>query len=253
MRILSPGRGGCGPGRSGPGDVPARIYQSPTRGRRSDLDPLRWNRLRWSAIAPLYDALVRLREPRRRALEWLAPAPGSSLLVVGCGTGADLPFIPPGVEVTAVDLTPAMVGRTRSRARTLRREVRVEVMDAQALGFADATFDHLLLHLVVAVVPDPCACLREAGRVLRPGGTATLLDKVVPEGRTPSLLRRVLNPLARFVATDLTVQLGPLLPGTGLRMIGEEPAALGGFFRTVLLEREDTPVAAGETERPVHP
>jgi phosphatidylethanolamine/phosphatidyl-N-methylethanolamine N-methyltransferase len=113
-------------------------------------------------------------------------------------------------------------------------------MDAQALTFPDASFDHLLLHLVVAVVPDPAACLREAARVLRPGGTATVFDKLVPHGKPPSLLRRILNPPARFLATDLTRSLEPLLEGTRLRIEHQEPAAWGGFFRTVLLRLPET-------------
>lgn len=206
--------------------------------RRHPLDPLRWNRIRYTAIAPVYDTFVRFAGPRRRAVELLAPEPGQRVLIVGCGTGADLPHLPPGLSITAVDITPDMVERTRRRALELGRAVDARVMDASALDFPDAAFDLVLLHLIVAVVPDPRGCIAEAARVLRPGGRASVLDKFVPEGRRPSLLRRMLDLPARVVATRLTRQLGPLLEGTPLVVRHREGALLGGLFELILLEKE---------------
>jgi SAM-dependent methyltransferase len=56
-----------------------------------------------------------------------------ALIDLGAGTGADLPFIPAGVEITAGDITPGMVERIRQRARRLDRAVTAEVMDGHAL------------------------------------------------------------------------------------------------------------------------
>lgn len=207
--------------------------------RRHPLDPLRWNRIRYAAIAPVYDTFVRFAGPRRRAVELLAPQPGERVLIVGCGTGADLPHLPAGVSVTAVDITPDMVERTRRRAAELGQAVDARVMDASALDFADATFDLVLLHLIVAVVPDPRGCITEAARVLRPGGRASVLDKFVPDGGRPSVLRRLLDLPARIVATRLTRQLGPLLKGTSFVVRHREGALLGGLFEIILLKKPD--------------
>lgn len=198
----------------------------------------RWNRLRYTLWAPLYDRFVRFRRQRRRSIGLLALRPGERVLIVGAGTGADLPFIPDGVEVVAGDITPAMVARIRRRAARLGRAVRAEVMDGQALPFPDAHFDAVVLHLIVAVIPDPRACLREAARVLKPEGRAVVFDKFVADGRRPSLVRRAANLVANVVATDLTRRLGPLLEGTGLAVVRREPAALGGAFEIALLRRE---------------
>lgn len=206
--------------------------------RRHPLDPLRWNRIRYTAIAPFYDTFVRFAGPRRRAVELLAPQPGDRVLIVGCGTGADLPYLPREVTVTAVDVTPDMVARTRRRAAALGLSVDARVMDASALEFPDASFDLVMLHLIVAVVPDPRGCITEAARVLRPGGRASVLDKFVPEGERPSLLRRLLDLPARVVATRLTRQLGPLLEGTEFVVRQREGALLGSLFEIILLERE---------------
>lgn len=151
-----------------------------------------------------------------------------------CGTGADIPHLPAGVHVTATDLTPAMVERTRCLAARLGRPVDARVMDAQALDLADESFDAVLLHLILAVVPDPLAALREAERVLRPGGRATVLDKWVPEGAHPSLARRAANRVARVVATDITRQLGPLVARTSLTVDHRETLGMGFFSLAVL-------------------
>lgn len=198
----------------------------------------RWNRIRYTAFAPLYDRIASFGAQRRRSIGLLDLRPGERVLIVGAGTGADLPHLPPGVEVTAGDITPAMVERTRDRAARLGIPARVEVMDGQALPFPDATFNAVILHLIVAVIPDPIACVHEAARVLRPGGRIAVFDKFAPDEGPPSFLRRALNVVTTTVATDITRRLGPLLAGTGLTVERREPAMLGGLFEIALLRKE---------------
>lgn len=200
------------------------------------VNTLGWNRVRYTLLAPLYDRVAGFRPQRRRSLEMLDARPGEHVLIDGCGTGADLDFLPAGVHVTATDLTPAMVERTRHRAQRLGRPVDARVMDAQALDFADGTFDAVVLHLILAVVPEPVAAVREAARVLRPGGRAVVFDKWVPDDVDPSLGRRAANLVARVVATEITRKLGPLAQAAGLRIERRETIG-GGFFSIALLRK----------------
>lgn len=199
----------------------------------------RWNRWRYTLWAPVYDRLVaHFRRQRRRSLELAAPQPGERVLISGAGTGLDLPLLPTGLSITAVDITPAMVERTSARARTLGIEVNARVMDAQALEFPDASFDLVVLHMILAVIPDPMACLREAARVLRPGGRAVIFDKFAPPGTGPvPLALRLLNPLLNVLATNITRRLAPIVEASGLRVVSDEPAGYGGLLRIVLLEK----------------
>lgn len=195
----------------------------------------RWNSIRYTVYAPVYDALVRLERPRRRSIALLDLHAGERVLVVGAGTGTDLPLIPAGVEVLATELTPAMLARARDK----RPEARFEVMDGQRLALPDASFDAVILHLILAVIPDPVACLREAARVVRPGGRIAVFDKFLRDGARPPMWRRLVNAASRVLATDLNRQLASIVRDSGapLDVLHDEPALLGDLFRIVLLRR----------------
>ena len=110
-------------------------------------------------------------------------------------------------------------------------------MDAGRLAYPDASFDGVILHLALAVVPDPVAAIREAARVLRPGGRVAVFDKFLPDDAVPSGLRRLAAVVARAVATDIDRQLGPLLREGGLREVRREPVGLGGAFVVARADR----------------
>ena len=209
-----------------------------------------WNRARYGAAAPLYDLvtapLQRLgwASARRRAIALLAPKPGSRILIVGAGTGLDLEHIPAGVEVVATDLCPQMVEQLSKRAALVDFELETRVMDGEALDFPDESFDHAILHLVLAVMPDPRACAREVARVLRPGGTVSIFDKFVPDGESPSLVRRAANLFTNVAFSDFTRNLGPILEAGQLQLIHDEKAVFD-FFTIGVAQKP-----AGETPAP---
>jgi phosphatidylethanolamine/phosphatidyl-N-methylethanolamine N-methyltransferase len=196
----------------------------------------------YTFIAPLYDAFIeRASRPARvRSLAWLASRPPLEVLLAGVGTGLDLPLSPPQHRYVGLDLTPAMLRRSLPRAGE-RRFLPVQG-NAMALPFASASFDVVVLHLILAVVPEPLACLRETARVLRPGGTILVFDKFLRPGQR-AWLRRLASPLVGRIATRLDVVLEDLLAQTpGLRPEHDEPALAAGWFRLVRLRRT-TPVA----------
>lgn len=189
----------------------------------------------YTRLAPLYDAVVDLasRGARRASLDALPRSP-SDILLCGIGTGLDLPCLPPDHRYTGLDFNSAMLARSLPRAEGL--DYRPVRGDAMRLPFRDASFDCIVLHLIVAVVPDGAACLREAARVLKPGGAALLLDKFLPAGR-PAPLRRLLSPIAGRIATRLDLVLEDALKDLPFSVVSNEPAAFGGWFRRVRLLR----------------
>jgi ubiquinone/menaquinone biosynthesis C-methylase UbiE len=100
---------------------------------------------------------------------------GKEVVDVGCGPGVLEPhLLDRGCRVTAVDFAPAMLARARLSLRDDPRAERVGFSraSADALPFADGSFDALLCIGVLSYVPDTDRALREAARVLRPSGTA---------------------------------------------------------------------------------
>ena len=198
----------------------------------------RWNRVRYTIYAPFYDLVVgRIGRGRRRAIELLGVRGGERVLIDGCGTGLDLELLPRDCHVTAIDITPAMVERTRARAQSLGMTIDARVMDAAHLDFGDETFDCVVLHLILAVVPDPHATAREAARVLRRGGRASIFDKFATR---PTFVRRALNIVTNLLATDITRRLDDILAGTDLRVVRDEPSVFWGVFRVVVGERQSS-------------
>lgn len=190
----------------------------------------------YTLIAPFYDAAIDrvTRAARQRSLAALAPEPGRVLLA-GIGTGLDLPYLPAQHRYVGLDLTHAMLRRALPRAG--RVDFAPVQGDAQRLPFADAAFDHAVLHLILAVVPQPADCLAEIARVVRPGGSVLVFDKFLRRGQ-PALMRRLINPLMRRVATRLDVVFEDLLvPVPDLAPEYDLPALAGGWFRTIRLRR----------------
>ena len=200
------------------------------------LNTTSWNRLRYSAYAPLYDALVApaLRRPRRVALSHVDWEPGMRVLLVGAGTGLDLPFLPHELEIHLTDLTPAMVRRASARAERYQRDVACHVMDATQLVYPDEHFDVVIMHLIWAVMPRPEQGLAEAYRVLKPGGQLCVMDKFQPDTQPAGWGRRTLNVFTSIIATDITRQASPMIQHAGFRIQRDEPVLMNGLFRALL-------------------
>jgi phosphatidylethanolamine/phosphatidyl-N-methylethanolamine N-methyltransferase len=194
-------------------------------------------RLSYTLLSPFYDWFVghAFTAARRASLAGL-PAEGCArVLVNGVGSGLDLPLLPRGHRYVGLDLTRAMLARCGRRAAGL--DYTAVQGDSLALPFRDASFDHAVLHLILAVVPDAARALAETARVVRPGGRLLVLDKFLKPGQ-PAPLRRLLSPLAGQVATRLDVVFEDIQSRTpGLRVLSDEPAAAGGWFRRIRLER----------------
>jgi len=190
----------------------------------------------YTLIAPFYDfALDRAtRAARQASLAHLPTAP-SRVFLAGIGTGLDLPLLPRQHRYVGLDLTAAMLQRARPRAAGL--DFTPIQGDAQRLPLATASFDAAVLHLILAVVPNPAACLAEAARVVRPGGSLLIFDKFLRPGQAAPL-RRLANTLVRHVATRLDVVFEDLIADLPqLEVHSDQPALAGGWFRHLRLQR----------------
>ena len=193
-----------------------------------------WLRFRYTLWAPHYDRVTKFHDQRRHSVRLLELAPGERLIVIGCGTGADLPFIPPEVDVLAADVTPAMLRQARAHARP---GIEFRVLDGMALDLPDGSFDAAILHMVLEVIPDPVRCLREAARVLRPGGRLAVFDKFVADGARLGWLQRAGLALLDFVFTSTNRRMGDILACSGAPFAVERDEPSVGSYRHLILRR----------------
>ena len=125
------------------------------------------------------------------------------VLDVGCGPGTNFQYYPAAARVTAFDYNPHMVQQaqqTLARLPQPHATITVQVADAMALPFPDASFDTYVSTLVLCSVPDLDTAADEAWRILRPGGELRLFEHVRSESRWKARLQRLFSPVWGIVA-----------------------------------------------------
>jgi ubiquinone/menaquinone biosynthesis C-methylase UbiE len=118
-----------------------------------------------------------------RLVALVSPQPAWHMLDVATGAGhTALAFAPLVARVIASDVTDEMLSEARklAAARGLAN-VATAHAEAGSLPFPDASFDLVTCRLAAHHFPAPAAFVREAWRVLKPGGTFALVDNVGPD------------------------------------------------------------------------
>ncbi len=123
-------------------------------------------------------------------------------LEIAVGTGLNLAHYPARVQLTAVDLSCAMLAIASHRAQALGLSVAFERADAQCLPYADNSFESVVCTLALCEIPDERQALAEAFRVLRPGGVLLLLEHVRSPVLYVKLGQTALAPLMLRLAND---------------------------------------------------
>lgn len=158
-------------------------------------------------LLPLYDPLTKLLgadRARRKLFDQASVQPDHRILDIGCGTGTFAVAIKrwlPTVTVVGIDPDPKALARSHRKAMAAGVSIRFDQAFANALPYADSSFDRVFSSLMFHHLPQDTklATLCEVRRVLRPGATLHLLDFVEPG-------RRSHNPVARWLHTSQPMQ-----------------------------------------------
>jgi ArsR family transcriptional regulator len=187
----------------------ARVASESFRQKGADWDEMRALDLPAQAVE---DALLAL----------VPPSPETRLLDIGTGTGRVLELLAPSVrQALGVDASKAMLALARSRLSGPGfAHTAVRLADMYRLPLADRSFDTVVLQMVLHHAEDPAGAVREATRVLAPGGQLLVID------------------LAEHDRTDLTAKLAHRWPGFS-------DAAMNRIFAAAALDARQPVTIAG--------
>ena len=159
---------------------------------------------RWNRTSRAYSVLTWGEERRfSAAKQRLFAEMDGRCLMAAAGTGADFPHFRPGLTITAIDVSPGMIEQARDRAAAYPGSLTLQVMDLQALQFADATFDTAVTSCTLCSVPDPLRALRELYRCLKPGGRLLTFEHVRSRFGPVAVLQDVMTFISRHIGPDM--------------------------------------------------
>ncbi|MFD0590190.1 class I SAM-dependent methyltransferase [Paenibacillus sp. GCM10027627] len=115
-------------------------------------------------------------------LEWLEPQQSWRALDIATGGGHATKQLAPHVSaVFATDLTVDMLSAAQKHLASITDNVMFVVADAEGLPFLPNSFEVVTCRIAAHHFPNPGQFVKEAARVLKPGGKLLLIDNIVPE------------------------------------------------------------------------
>ena len=134
---------------------------------------------KWNKAAASIDLMTGYGEQKR----WLPFKTGlfnhmqpGRILFAALGTGLDIPAFPPGMTVTAIDISPEMLKRAQQRISDYQGEIKAEIQDIHEMPYPDDHFDQVFTSCTFCSVPEPVTALAALNRVLKPGGQLYMFE-----------------------------------------------------------------------------
>ncbi len=191
--------------------------------------------------APVYDySFGAISAPGRKLAVSMLNKLEGRVLEIGVGTGLALPRYRLQLDVTGIDLSADMLAKAAERVRRLGlARVALSLMDASKLAFADGAFDAVAAMYVMTVVPDPSAVMAEMRRVLRPGGTAIVVNHFSREKGLRAAAEHGLARFSRRLGWHPVFPLRNVTGAPGFRLIESVDLPPFGLFTLLRLEKTD--------------
>lgn len=192
---------------------------------------------KYSRIAKFYDKMEEMMMFNNYRKEVVEKAQGN-ILEVGIGTGENLKYYRKDQKVTGIDFSPGMLKIAKEKAEVVSMDVELLEMDIQKMNFPKNSFDTIVSTCVFCTVPDPIAGLREALRVLKPGGKAIFLEHMKSRNRVLNILLYTMNIFSRLIlGTSMVRKTQENIESVGFKVV-ERRDILFDVVRIIVAEKE---------------
>jgi len=183
-------------------------------------------------IVPTYDTYMRRitmgreRTLRERTITLAGIKTGDAVLEVGCGTGtltlAAKRRAGPSGKVCGIDLIPAMIEKSRQKAKEANQDILFQAGSIENLPFPDNQFDVVMCSFMIFHMSDGVRSkgIQEIYRVLKPQGRLLLIDLTLPPYR---FSRFIAGRILSWVGEDDLHELLPLMETTGFSEVEIAP------------------------------
>ena len=161
---------------------------------------------KWDKAAANFDVMAgygpeKRWEPYKRAL--FSKMGDGRILFLAIGTGLDVPFFPPGRDITGIDISDGMIEKARTRVDRYQGNIELQQMDVHEMPFPDDHFDQVFTSCTFCSVPRPIEGLKALRRVLKPGGELHMFEHTGSRYFPFSLMMNVMTPLTRRVGPEM--------------------------------------------------
>lgn len=169
---------------------------------------------------------------RKRLIEEVNGQPPGLVLEVGVGMGSHLDLYV-SHQITGIDISKKMLQRAQ---RFKRPDIRLMLMNGEATNFDDDSFDYVVMAHVLAVAGNADAMLREAHRVLKPGGRLFVLNHFTPDNLL-GWLDRAFQPVSSLLHFKSSFHLQAIRGFDQFNLIKQIGLGPGCYFKLLIFSK----------------
>ena len=160
---------------------------------------------KWDRAAKSFDYMAGIGAEKRWApkkRELFSHMDGN-ILFLALGTGLDIEFFPPNKEITAIDISSAMLSYARPRIENYSGTIEALEMDVHDLSFPDNHFDQIYTSCTFCSVPKPIDGLKALHRVHKPGGELRMFEHTGSRYQPFKLMMDIMTPISGKLGPDM--------------------------------------------------
>lgn len=149
------------------------------------------------------------------------------VLELAVGAGANFPYYPAGVKVTATDFSSEMLKKAQRAAAEHDLDTQFMLADIDKLEFPEHSFDTIVSSLSFCSYEQPLHVMQKLKRWCKPDGSILMIEHGISSYAVVSVIQRMLDPLLfRFIGCHHTRNIPELIRQSGMRITHEESQML---------------------------